>query len=258
MQSSHSMPHDLARLITLLCVCVCVCVSLSLSLSLSLAHNLNPSNALQKHKYSCICFVSLSLSLFSRSFATLSLLHPYPSRRAQKARSRQREETGKRHTNKACFRDYCYWCRPVSIYFHLLLLLPSVLWSMILHSTCSFCWKAFPFAQSFIEARSTSIDGSKKKQIVFSSRFFMWKKDRRIALMAWIFSLVCILRLEQIWHSKYCFLFAFFSLSPIINLLLLLLLLLLPGVFLFQEVCQKKDCFLARYWSSSCMFCVDQ
>jgi hypothetical protein len=34
--------------------------------------------------------------------------------------------------------------------------------------------------------------------------------------------------------------------------------LLLPGGLLFQEVCQKKDCFLARYWSSFCMFSVDQ
>ncbi len=218
-------------------MCVCVCVSLSLSHTTSIPQMLYRNT-------NTLVFVSFCVAL------SLALLLPYPSRPAQKASSRQSEETGKRHTNKACFRDYYCCCRPVSIYFHLLLL-PPVLWSMILRSTFSFCWKAFPFAQSFVEVRSTSIDESETKEIVFSSRFFMWKKDRRIALMAWIFSLVCILRLEQIWHCKFCFLFAFFILSPIINLLL-------PGGLLFQEVCQKKDCFLARYWSSFCMFSVDQ
>ncbi|KAH9559384.1 hypothetical protein CY35_06G055100 [Sphagnum magellanicum] len=46
----------------------------------------------------------------------------------KKASSRQSEEPGKRHRNKVRFRDYYCCCRPVSIYFHLLLLLlPPVL-----------------------------------------------------------------------------------------------------------------------------------
>jgi hypothetical protein len=76
---------------------------------------------LQKGNFVLFCSVCLSL-------ATLSFLLPYPSRGAQKASSRQSEEPKKRHTNKVRFRDYYCYCRPVSIYFHLLLLLlPPVL-----------------------------------------------------------------------------------------------------------------------------------
>ncbi len=116
------------------CVRVRVCVCVSLSLSLSYTTSIPQMLYRNTDTIVFVLFCSLSLSLFSRSFATLSS-PSLPSRRAQKASSRQSEQTGKRHTNKACFRDSCYCCRPVSIYFHLLLCrLSCDRWSSILHA----------------------------------------------------------------------------------------------------------------------------